>query len=114
MRERGRPAGPGIRRQALVTESGRWLDNPVGVSPGVHCVVSGAQVYAFPGVPRELRAMFEAHQVGFERRVDGLEDLLDAGRDLARAEGEFAEALVDYHQALAALEGLVGFSMVPE
>lgn len=63
MRERGRPLGPGIRRQALIPESGRWLHNAVGVSPGVRCRVGAAELLAFPGVPRELQTMFEQHFV---------------------------------------------------
>jgi cobalt-zinc-cadmium efflux system outer membrane protein len=54
------------------------------------------------------RAAFEAQRVGFERGAVDLDDLLDARRDLARAESDHAEALVDYHQARAALEALVG------
>jgi len=40
-----------------------------------------------------------------------LGDLLDARRDLARAEVDYTDALVDYHQALAGLEGIVGHSL---
>jgi len=40
-----------------------------------------------------------------------LGDLLDARRDLARAEIDFTKALVEYHQALAGLEGIVGYSL---
>ncbi len=54
------------------------------------------------------RANLEAHRLGLERNAENPGDLLDARRDLARAEVELAEALVDYHQALSGLEGLVG------
>ena len=47
----------------------------------------------------------------FEVEPATLSDLLDARRDLARAEVQHTEALVDYHQAFAALEGLVGQSL---
>jgi cobalt-zinc-cadmium efflux system outer membrane protein len=57
------------------------------------------------------RATFEAHQVGFEKSAENLDDLLDARRDLARAEVQHTDALVDYHQALAMLESLVGRSL---
>jgi len=54
------------------------------------------------------RASFDAQRLGFERTADKLDDLLDARRDLARAEIQYTEALVDYHEALSVLEGLVG------
>jgi cobalt-zinc-cadmium efflux system outer membrane protein len=54
------------------------------------------------------RASLEAHRLGFERTAANVGDLLDARRDLARAEVQYTDALVDYHLALAALEGLVG------
>jgi cobalt-zinc-cadmium efflux system outer membrane protein len=40
-----------------------------------------------------------------------LGDLLDARRDLARAEIGYTDSLVEYHQALAGLEGIVGHSL---
>lgn len=57
------------------------------------------------------RAAVEAYRVGFEGNVLSLDDLLDARRDLARAEVAEIDAQVDYHQALATLEGLVGGSL---
>jgi cobalt-zinc-cadmium efflux system outer membrane protein len=56
------------------------------------------------------RATFEAHRLGFDRQAENLGDLLDARRDLARAEIAYTDALVDYHQAFATLEGIVGQS----
>ena len=97
-------------RQAAEARSGALISQLYYTLEEAH---ARATTFADEIVPA-ARTSFEAHRVGFERRVDGLEDLLDAGRDLARYEAEYAEALVDYHQALAALEGLVGFSLVPE
>jgi cobalt-zinc-cadmium efflux system outer membrane protein len=57
------------------------------------------------------RASLEAHRLGFERTAANVGDLLDARRDLARAEVQYTDALVDYHLALATLEGLVGQSL---
>jgi cobalt-zinc-cadmium efflux system outer membrane protein len=57
------------------------------------------------------RAAFEAYRLGLESTSANLGDLLDARRDLARAEAEHTEALVDCHQALAILEGVVGQSL---
>jgi len=57
------------------------------------------------------RAVFESLRRAVEVEPDRLGDLLDARRDLARAEIEYTDALVDYHQALAGLEGIVGHSL---
>jgi cobalt-zinc-cadmium efflux system outer membrane protein len=57
------------------------------------------------------RGTFEAFRVGFETGAEPLGDLLDARRDVARAEDSYIEALVDYHRALAAVEGIVGRSL---
>jgi cobalt-zinc-cadmium efflux system outer membrane protein len=54
------------------------------------------------------RKSFEAHRVGFANQVSSLDDLLDAGRNVARAENDLTAELVSYHQALAALEEIVG------
>lgn len=54
------------------------------------------------------RMTFEAFQKGFGTDAAAPGDLFDAMRDLTRAELEYTEALVEYHQAAAALEGLVG------
>ena len=58
---RGRTPTEASVRQALVPEGGRWLPNPVGIAPGLALGVDGARVFAFPGVPREWRALCEAH-----------------------------------------------------
>jgi len=97
-------------RQAAEARSGALISQLYYTLEEAH---TRAAIFADEIVPA-ARTTFEAHRVGFERRVDDLEDLLDAGRDLARYEAGYAEALVDYHQALAALEGLVGFGLVPE
>jgi cobalt-zinc-cadmium efflux system outer membrane protein len=59
------------------------------------------------------RSSFEAHRTGFERNAVSLRQYLRARRDLAEAEIEQSEALVEYHQSLAILEGIVGHSLAP-
>jgi molybdenum cofactor synthesis domain-containing protein len=44
-----------VDAQASIPEGSRVLTNPVGLSPG--CVVEN--VYVLPGIPEEMRAMFE-------------------------------------------------------
>jgi cobalt-zinc-cadmium efflux system outer membrane protein len=57
------------------------------------------------------RAAVESLGRAVEVDPSRLGDLLDARRDLARAEVEYTDTLVDYHQALAGLEGIVGHSL---
>lgn len=54
------------------------------------------------------RATVAALRQAFQRDVTDYDDVLDADRDLSRAEIDYTDALVDYHQALGALEGLIG------
>ena len=55
---RGRMAEMNLR-QADVPEDGRTIDNPVGSAPGLIVEIKGKQVYAVPGVPREMHEMLE-------------------------------------------------------
>jgi cobalt-zinc-cadmium efflux system outer membrane protein len=57
------------------------------------------------------RETFEAFRVGFDTGAEPWEGLLDARRDVARAEISYVEALVDYHGALATVEGVIGRSL---
>jgi cobalt-zinc-cadmium efflux system outer membrane protein len=56
------------------------------------------------------RATFAAYRVA-QSHIESLGDLFDARRDVTRAETEYTDALVDYHQALATLESIVGRSL---
>lgn len=46
-------------RMARIPEGSRVLPNPVGSAAGLRAEVGGAPVYALPGVPMELEAIFE-------------------------------------------------------
>jgi cobalt-zinc-cadmium efflux system outer membrane protein len=58
-----------------------------------------------------VRAILEAYRAGSTSDANSLEDLIDAQRDLTRAEAQYTDALVDYHQALAAVEGAIAHSL---
>jgi nicotinamide-nucleotide amidase len=47
------------QRLALVPRGGRPLPNTVGLAPGLFLRTEGAVLYALPGVPAEMRAIFE-------------------------------------------------------
>ncbi len=54
---RGRPFAEANVRQALFPRGAVVLPNPNGTAAGFACEVAGAQVYALPGPPREMRPM---------------------------------------------------------
>jgi len=56
------------------------------------------------------RGTLRAQEIGFESGAGRLDDLFDARRRLVHAEVDLAEALVDCHQAIAALEATIGGS----
>lgn len=57
----GVPVLPSHLKQADVPEGARMLTNPVGTAPGIEVTLGRARTFVFPGVPRELYAMAEAH-----------------------------------------------------
>jgi nicotinamide-nucleotide amidase len=59
-RNLGREMPPANAVQALVPVGARALPNRAGTAPGIHARIGRAEVFALPGVPREMEAMFEA------------------------------------------------------
>jgi nicotinamide-nucleotide amidase len=59
-RRRGREAPPASERHALLPVGAEALPNPVGIAPGIRLAEGEAHVVALPGVPAEMRAMFDA------------------------------------------------------
>jgi nicotinamide-nucleotide amidase len=59
-RRRGREAPPASERHALLPVGAEALPNPVGIAPGIRLAEGNAHVVALPGVPAEMRAMFDA------------------------------------------------------
>ena len=57
---RGRVADPRQSRQAERPSGTSWLDNPLGSAPGLLLERDSGLLAALPGVPAELKAMFEA------------------------------------------------------
>lgn len=88
--ERGRRFQPVQARQAGIPEGGTWIENPVGTAPGIELATGKARVFALPGVPAELKAMFRDH---VEPRIAGLSRAVSASRTL-KVGGRF-EASVD-------------------
>lgn len=67
---RGRIPTDGHRRMARVPRGAEVLVNEAGTAPGLRLVLGTAQVFVLPGVPREMRWLFE-HRVA-ERLPPGV------------------------------------------
>jgi nicotinamide-nucleotide amidase len=50
---------PNNEQQAMIPEGAEVLENQVGTAPGIAARLLGAEVYLLPGVPREVRWLFE-------------------------------------------------------
>jgi molybdopterin-biosynthesis enzyme MoeA-like protein len=48
---------------ATLPEGAEPLTNPIGTAPGVRLETTGTLIIALPGVPEELKAIFEKHVV---------------------------------------------------
>ncbi len=58
-RQRGREMPDANRVQAMCPAGAILLDNSTGTAPGICAKVMGTEVWCFPGVPREMKAMFD-------------------------------------------------------
>lgn len=56
---RNRPMASRNRLQALLPQGAMALPNPVGTAPGIWLEIQGVTVVALPGVPSEMKVMFQ-------------------------------------------------------
>jgi len=56
---RGRAMTPNQRKQALIPQGGEALINPVGSAPGVRVEQGGVEYFFLPGVPKEMKEIFQ-------------------------------------------------------
>lgn len=132
-RARNRPMAERNRVQALMPEGAEALDNPTGTAPGIRLAVRGSTIFAVPGVPREMKAMYELYirpwvqaqvrATTFRRRLHcigvGESDLVQRVHDLVTAHPEVTfgttanEGLISIglacrdRAAMEALDGLI-------
>lgn len=59
MQKRGRTVTPNNRKQALSFQGGTVFINKLGTAPGSHYRHEGTHFYFMPGVPREMKPLFE-------------------------------------------------------
>jgi nicotinamide-nucleotide amidase len=51
---------PSINRiQAMIPKGANVIDNPIGTAPGIYAVAGGKEYFCMPGVPVEMRRMFD-------------------------------------------------------
>jgi nicotinamide-nucleotide amidase len=62
--KRGLKAPEAVKAMALVPEGARVLANPAGTAPALAVSLGEARVYVLPGVPAEMKAIFEAVVAG--------------------------------------------------
>src|SRR5262249_11845539 len=72
LRARQRPVPPSNRRQAEFPPGAVVLDNPVGTAPAFRLRLQRAQLFALPGVPREMQRLAHEHVLPFVRALPGV------------------------------------------
>lgn len=101
--ERGFELPPNNRRQAELPETSTTLPNEVGVAPGFLTEVGGAEVFSFPGVPREYRWLLEHHlSPRLRERLSRAAERHQARRTLrclGITESALGQAMADFEQA---------------
>lgn len=69
--EKGYRCTESNRRQAYLPKGSKDLSNDVGTAPGCRVEVKKKVIFALPGVPREMQAMFERNVLPeFEKRTN--------------------------------------------
>ena len=74
---RGRQMAPNNRLQALLPQTATFIHNAEGTAPGVDIIVSKtthrSRVFCLPGVPAEMKLMFNSHVImAIQRDIPGV------------------------------------------
>lgn len=111
----GRTMSASNAKQADFPRGAKVLPNPIGTAPGFEVALGGARVFVLPGVPREMKRMFDeqvvprirdlapsdAHQVRL--RTFGLPESV-VGEKLAGVEDAFAGVTIGYRAHFPEIE----------
>lgn len=62
---------PNRRKMAMIPEGSQFLRNSVGGAPGVRLEMEDLSIFSIPGVPREMRAIFEEEMVEILKDIFG-------------------------------------------
>jgi len=66
----GRTLDPLNREQALVPEGATVLNNRIGTAPGLYLIRNQAHLFILPGVPMEMKVIFEDHIAGILKNIN--------------------------------------------
>ncbi|MEM7624696.1 MAG: competence/damage-inducible protein A [Planctomycetota bacterium] len=99
-RSRGYAMAERNRVQAMCPEGAAMIPNPAGTAPGIRAKLNDAEVFVTPGVPREMKAMFEASVLPFLREhAGGAKTILTTKiNTFGLGESDVAEKLADLMQ----------------
>lgn len=95
-RRRGFELDPRRRLEARLPQGADCVPNPEGTAPGIRMGLDRATLFALPGVPRELQAMFDAGVLPALGALGGLDPVeVAALRTCGLREPDVADALAD-------------------
>lgn len=111
----GRTVSPSNAKQADFPKDASILPNPVGTAPGFEIALGGARIFFMPGVPSEMKKMFDdhvaprirddspmsSHQIRF--RTFGLPESV-VGERLAGVEQAFPGVTIGYRAHMPEIE----------
>lgn len=89
----GREMPPSNRIQALIPRGAEVLDNDWGTAPGIKMKIGKTQVFALPGVPREMEKMAERYIFPLFTRGSGHVVLVESLAAFGAGESVMAEKL---------------------
>ena len=92
--ERGRPISQANRRQAMLPVGAEGLVNAVGTAPGIVATLDSAAVFCLPGVPHEMRTMYD-QQVASRLGAGGNVIIHHAVHTFGAPESEIGATLAD-------------------
>ncbi len=92
---RGRTMNPRNIVQAMCPRGATMLTNPAGTAPGIAVRHGRARAYFFPGVPREMHAMWERHVLPALPERDGAVILTTTIHTFGKGESDIAAMLGD-------------------
>lgn len=75
LRARNRPIPDSNRRQAEFPPGAVVLQNPVGTAPAFRVRIHRAELFAFPGVPREMKKLAEDHLAPWLQKLPGAQPI---------------------------------------
>ncbi|MGE0709406.1 MAG: CinA family nicotinamide mononucleotide deamidase-related protein [Planctomycetota bacterium] len=118
----GRTMSPSNRRQAELPEGARALRNEVGTAPAFALELRGARVWVLPGVPREMRWLWERHIEAELRALAGRPRVERTFRTVGIGESVLGERLapveavagIEVRYAAEELEGTVRVTLLGE